>query len=160
MHRDSDGPLIVGRAAHEAAGLGHVYAEVERAEECQILDGFLLRGVAETHGREIWKANIGELITDRGFLSATSDLHPELVDALALLDDAVLLQIQPHVGARAIDLNDALPDSEFAHELETVIQRGTTLRVVRKHMSDWLRVVDAVIAYQPETLPPTDAPGE
>jgi len=153
VHRDSDGPLIVGRAAHEAAGLNDVYSRVELAEPPQLLDGFLLRGVAETHGREIWDAHVGELITDQGFLSVTSDLHPEVVQALASLDDAALLQIQPHVGARAIVLNDVLPDSEFAHEMEVVIQRSTTLQIVRKHTSDWMRVVDVVIANQPPELP-------
>lgn len=156
VHRDSDGPIIVGRAAHEEAGLADVYARVEIEEPREFLDGFLLRGVTETHGREIWEAEVGELITDRGFLSVTSDLHPEVVQALASLDDAVLLQIRPHVGARAIVLNDALPDSEFSHELEVVIQRSTTLQIVRKHTNDWMRVVDVEIAHQPTDLTPIE----
>ena len=73
-----------------------------------------------------------------------------MTEALASLDDAVLLQIRPHIGAKALALNDALPNYEHAHELEVVIQRESTLRIVRKATSDWLRVVDVVIAYQPE----------
>ncbi len=150
VHRDEDGPLIVGRAAHEAAGLAGVYVAAAADAPREYLDGFWLRGVTETHGREIWEAPLGELITDRGFLSVTADLHPEMTAALASLDDAVLLQVRPHVGAKALVLNDALPGYEQAHELEIVIQRHSTLRIVRRATSDWLRVVDVVIAYQPE----------
>ena len=153
VHRDENGPLIVGRAAHEAAGLEGVYAAAETNAPREYLDGFLLRGVTETHGREIWEAPVGELITDQGFLSVTADLHPEMTEALASLNDAVLLQVRPHVGVKALARNDALPDYEHAHELEVVIQRQSTLRIVRKGTSDWLRVVDVVIAYQPEKPP-------
>ncbi len=154
VHRDSDGPLIVGRDAHEAAGLAKIYEEVERTPPRELIDGFFLRGVTETYGRAIWNAEIGELITDRGFLSVTSDLHPEIVEALATLDDAVLLQIQPYVGAKAIVAHEVLPDSGFAHELETIIQRSSTLQIVRKHRARGLQVVDVVLAYQPDTPPP------
>ena len=149
VHRDSDGPLIVGQAAHEAAGLAEVFLELERAEPRQFLDGFLLRGITETHGRAIWEADIGELITDRGFISATSVLHPEMVTALASLSDAVLLQIRPHIGVLAVNINDALPNSEFAHEMEVVIMHGTTMQIVRKQTIDGLRVVDVTIVHQP-----------
>ena len=150
VHRDDDGPLIVGRAAHEAAGMADVYAEVERAQRGELLDGYLLRGVTEQNGREIWEADVGELITDLGFLSVSGDLHPEIVQALASLDEAVLLRIQPHVGAKVILPSAVLPDYEFAHDLEIVIQRGTTMQIIGKHMDEGLRVVDLVIAYQPE----------
>ena len=151
VHRDDDGPLIVGRAAHEAAGMADVYAEVERAQRGELADGYLLRGVTEQNGREIWEADIGELITDRGFLSVTGALHPEIVQALASLDEAVLLRIQLHVGAKVIYPRDAVPeDYPFFHELEIVIPLGTTLEIIGKHTHEGLRVVDLVIAYQPE----------
>ena len=70
----------------------------------------------------------------------TADLPPEMTEALASLDDALLLQVRPHVGAKALALNDALPNYEQAHERDTVIQRPSTLWIVRKATSDWLRV--------------------
>ena len=43
VHRDDDGPLIIGRAAHDAAGMADVYGEVERAQRGELLDGYLFR---------------------------------------------------------------------------------------------------------------------
>ena len=131
--------------------MADVYGEVERAQRGELLDGYLFRGVTEQNGREIWEADIGELITDRGFLSVTGALHPEIVQALASLDEAVLLRIQLHVGAKVIYPRDAVPeDYPFFHELEIVIPLGTTLQIIGKHMCEGLRVVDLVIGYQPE----------